>query len=86
MKQTNDGGPAYPTLTADVVNMHGAEAVMHYTDPDRPGMSLRDWFAGQALANPKICGDGSAWEVDARAAYAAADAMLAERDKEVTHD
>lgn len=77
MTKPNDGGPAYPTV---VSHWNGA------TIDRGPGMSLRDWFAGQALANPKICGDGSAWEVDARAAYAAADAMLAERDKEVTHD
>ena len=28
------------------------------------GISLRDWFAGQALANPAICnGDAQKWEI-----------------------
>lgn len=33
----NDGGPAFPQIDS-------------FTDPLRRGMSLRDWFAGQALA------------------------------------
>jgi len=44
------------------------------------GMTLRDWFAGQVLAgmwaNPNVLGE--AHEL-AKGAYAAADAMLAER-------
>jgi hypothetical protein len=57
------------------------------------GMSLRDWFAGQALsgifANPDISASAARLSVTtesfredcARAAYASADAMLAERQK-----
>jgi hypothetical protein len=30
-----------------------------------PGMTLRDWFAGQALSNPEIC-TGTAQEYDLR--------------------
>ena len=37
MKEINDGGPAFPRT--------GAPYVQAYE-----GMSLRDWFAGQALA------------------------------------
>lgn len=49
-----------------------------------PGMTLRDWFAGQALAG--IIGAGNLKssatnEVIACAAYSVADAMLAERAK-----
>ncbi|WP_426163024.1 hypothetical protein [Sandarakinorhabdus sp. DWP1-3-1] len=61
----------------------------------RSGMTLRDWFAGQALANPTIC-TGHAderhyqrwfggrtgierWEIVAKQAGDYADAMLAER-------
>lgn len=49
------------------------------------GMSLRDWFAGQALAG--LCGNG-AWSgsftpplqtITAEAAYSLADAMIAAR-------
>lgn len=46
--QIDDGGPVYPTITFDVINMHGTERPGHYTDPDRPGISLRDWFASRA--------------------------------------
>lgn len=49
-------------------------------------MSLRDWFAGQALAG--ICSGfddlGNAtwtWDAAAVSAYSMADAMLAEREK-----
>lgn len=52
-----------------------------------PGMTLRDWFAGQALVGYLA---GTAFptlpaEVRARAAYAVADAMLAERQEENTN-
>ena len=44
------------------------------------GMTLRDWFAGQALA---ALLNGQKWEAQklANEAYRAADAMLAERSK-----
>ena len=66
--QTNNGGPAFPN---------------DYCNPSSQGMSLRDWFAGQALAGqssiPRI-----AWSFKdiAELAYEQADAMLAERQKE----
>jgi hypothetical protein len=40
MSKENDGGPAYPQ---DLQGRRG-------DDPQYQGMSLRDWFAGQALA------------------------------------
>lgn len=72
----NDGGPAFP------------QATMTGTFNDQPlvetygGMSLRDWFAGQALAG-LLAGDdeGGTWEKWALSAYNAADAMLARRLK-----
>ncbi len=48
--------------------------------PAAPGMSLRDWFAGQALAG--LLADSAFNDSPARfglAAYALADAMLAAR-------
>jgi hypothetical protein len=51
---------------------------------DQPGMSLRDWFAGQALsviASQSVFLDAQDGYIIARAAYVIADAMLAEREK-----
>lgn len=57
------------------------------TDLIKPnGMSLRDWFAGQALVGILAAESASTWERDAQNAYKAADAMLAEREKGVTND
>lgn len=80
MSKINDGGPAFPL-----------ENPRHLENGDLfkqfPGMSLRDWFAGQALAglvtsNVRDClyGTQSA-DRYAEDAYCIADAMLAERAK-----
>jgi hypothetical protein len=50
------------------------------------GMSLRDWFAGQALAGmlshqSAASIDGPASDIVAGAAFQFADAMLAERER-----
>lgn len=73
-KQT--GGPAFPLAVNKTDH--------RYTH----GMSLRDWFAGQALAgllaNPEIDNideNASLEDSLANAAYITADAMLKERDK-----
>lgn len=88
----NDGGPAFP-----VVPGFGEAA----TGPavDSVGLSIRDYFAAQALASVgsnkvnglgwKLIGDlaytHGEWRtspnMQAQAAYAIADAMLAERQK-----
>jgi len=78
----NDGGPAHP---------HGQQIIRVDTylgresdvsDEFYPGMSLRDYFAGQALAGmrAKPYFDQSA-EKTADLAYADADAMIAARDR-----
>ena len=67
---SKDGGPAFPTVVPE--NFHAAQ----------DGMSLRDWFAGQALTG--ICTDlktNGSFAAFAREAYALADSMLAERSK-----
>jgi len=48
------------------------------------GMTLRDYFAGQALVGiiASDCSDKMAVEPRAKLAYRIADAMLAEREKE----
>jgi hypothetical protein len=68
MSKINDGGPAFAALKVDVW--------------DNPylagGMSLRDWFAGQALIGIAIEADLDA-KTAAGVAYEHADAMLAAR-------
>ena len=68
----NDGGPAFPCMAPE--NIHPAAT---------SGMSLRDWFAGQALAglvaNPTNHLRFNS-EDDAEYVYKIADALLAERE------
>ena len=63
----NDGGPAFPVQD---VGTHGTF-----------GMSLRDWFAGQAMQG--MCAHPDTWGLTkfgiAEMAYNVADAMLAAR-------
>ncbi|TIR34529.1 MAG: hypothetical protein E5X35_07375 [Mesorhizobium sp.] len=75
----NDGGPAFPGAYLAYPKDGPCEGVV----VAEGGMSLRDWFAGQALAGdlaatpncrPSIIGS-------AERAYAYADAMIAERRK-----
>jgi hypothetical protein len=73
-----DGGPAFPTQDWQAVgNTH-------------PGMTLRDWFAGQALAgfaaNPRMIDSRSpaTLEIVSEWSFEAADAML-KASKEVQH-
>jgi hypothetical protein len=53
-----------------------------YLPESLSGMTLRDYFAGQALAgisaNPEFA--DHLWDLTAKNAFAAADAMLAERE------
>jgi hypothetical protein len=65
-----DGGPAFPLPVTE-------------WNPGNAGMSLRDWFAGQALAGIMAGWPANERISEARAAeisYHAADAMIAERD------
>ena len=87
MSAINDGGPAFPG--GHVIEKNSD----HYGEPYWDGMSLRDYFAGQALhaASDSVCDDlsdpGRADHAPehaarhARAAYLLADAMLAERER-----
>ena len=74
MSEINNGGPAFPT-----------QELPQWSWPGSTGMSLRDWFAGQALSGLlsgfyRTSTNANLAEVPAEA-YAIADAMLAERAK-----
>ena len=49
-----------------------------------PGMTLRDWFAGQALAALIASEVNETWNGDSADAYMYADAMLAARESDTT--
>lgn len=74
-----DGGPAFPHVNPNYDGNWDKE-------PQRAGMSIRDWFAGQALAGLSTATDADGqWQSDpsglAKESYAIADAMLKEREK-----
>lgn len=68
MSKINDGGPAFPT--------HG-DQLSNATY----GMTLRDYFAGQALVGSLTAGESTDPKVIAKFAFEYADAMIAERVK-----
>lgn len=71
-EQPKDGGPAFPVQASDLPGSYEAD----------PGMSLRDWFAGMALANTAYVDSESSSEATATYAYEVADAMLRARATE----
>jgi hypothetical protein len=74
MKTTNDGGPAFP-LMGESNHPDGGRYLFNQ------GMTLRDYFAGQALAGLMSDQTIKAMPEDfAESAYLAADAMLAARE------
>ncbi len=82
-----DGGPAFP---ASIPVVHSEEQGKDYPCYEEAGMTLRDWFAGQALpqvitfyltANGNGCAADHALRNIPALAYKYADAMLAERAK-----
>lgn len=80
MTPINDGGPAFPrpaTVQSEI------DAVSGVHEPGSPGMSLRDYFAGQAIAGLARSGAPDRLNVNeiAEAAYRIADALLARRGK-----
>lgn len=85
--ETNDGGPAFPGETRTrVIKADGdfmtvsSEVLVAY----HPGMSLRDWFAGQALAgiaaNTRLVIQVERVDAISTSAYRIADAMLKARE------
>jgi len=79
-----DGGPAFP-VEFSTAGWHSGNVNV--------GMSLRDWFAGQALAgmmgSHALPDHPQYWDWLSGVAvtpYRIADKMLTEREKEVTHE
>ena len=74
----NNGGSAFPELRWELTRGDGDNAGQ-YTEG---GMTLRDYFAGQALAGCSLLGMHKSDEkYFAHKAYLIADAMLKEREK-----
>jgi uncharacterized membrane protein YebE (DUF533 family) len=93
-----DGGPAFPTKMPPLLNVNDTGVSIACDQGEQPGMSLRDWFAGQALvglmASHRESRDAlmdlseetglNAGALLAKLAYDNADCMLIERKK--NHD
>lgn len=79
---SKDGGPAFPGWDwRPEIGLEAREFGTHALPV--MGMSLRDWLAGQALTKLGVREQVSPipWHDIAAEAYAAADAMLNEREK-----
>lgn len=88
-----DGGPAFPGRQdtgklGEFRSSSGGPGVSFPITEDMPGMTLRDYFAGQALGIMNTALDQGYWSPGenpnaeiAAAAYQIADAMLAERER-----
>jgi len=81
MAKINNGGPAFPRMGGYVEG-----TIPLQWEPPQAGMSLRDWFAGQALVGQMTAGESDNPAGYAELAYAVADAMLAERAKPAATD
>ena len=76
MSKINDGCPAFPVPEENYIS-NGTYS--------NPGMTLRDWFAGQALngmLSPAPFRENVTYREIADGAYRWADAMLAAREGE----
>ena len=75
MREINDGGTAFPSHWMDFQPTTGEQVIREQF----PGMTLRDWFGGQALA--RIATEECDMDEKARWCYRLADAMIKERQK-----
>lgn len=92
MTKTNNGGTAFPMQDAQAIHAYAGAEVADISDPDErerlyvkarskaiSGMSLRDYFAAQALTNIYTqCEENP--DKAAEWAYQIADAMLKARE------
>ena len=81
----NDGGPAFPVLEP---GRQGFADVPTKSSKQHLGLSLRDYFAGQALmgflsaVGPHQPYSADPADIAAKRAYEYADALIAERDRQ----
>lgn len=95
MSKINDGGLAFPGIRLQQVGYMSdhtgdpSDDEPTYADVPHPGMTLRDWFAGQALSGmlahstryrPRDGAPANWHEAIAQEAYEIADAMIASRE------
>ena len=67
--------PAFPSSNEVTLN--------DWVSSGHSGMSLRDYFAARAMQSFLVdqCHDAGQWDLDAKAAYKVADAMLKAREQ-----
>ena len=83
--EINDGGQAFPAVSYGEASETEYRGSYRMSFETVGGMSLRDWFAGQALVSGwrEFLTDGDAWdsyEDFAASCYLMADAMLKARE------
>lgn len=76
MKEIKDGGPAFPRTPIFIRDNEMAEGF------GAEGATLRQWYVGQALANPNLCSREFTEKDNALRAFKFADAMIAHEEKE----
>jgi hypothetical protein len=76
MSKVDDGGSAFPIPAYEEGTLAGRFSSGH---PPQPGMSIRDWFAGQALAGLLASPHTSKIDKLPELAFCIADAMLKQR-------
>ena len=81
---SKDGGLAFQGQRHEEVELANGDITMEMVT--HCGMSLRDWFAGQALGGYMVSDLAINWPMAAQMCYELADAMIAERDKEANND
>lgn len=64
-----------------MTSKNGSQAFPYNTAWGTPGMTLRDWFAGQALSRLAVMNASWPANVVPEYCYRIADAMIAARDK-----